>query len=301
MFFTADLGRNASGRCACCREEGRCDGSTEDGDCPSKRKGGQDEVEETSSAYMSTAPSPVGPWSEPVLIGKGDNNFSPVIFEDGSLLSIIRSWRGEVYYGSHLCMFAVRNYRDAKSYRMSQKRCSPIFRGLGSAGLEDPFLYQDSQGVVHAIFHHMWASGSWNRWWSRTTGSHAFLKIRNPKPPRRPMETLAEYHMRAGTWVFTGLAYGNDTEVTHSSRRFRMRYVDGHTLPMSRVERPHLVFPEVLSHKGDPSHIAFAVQTGNGIGSTVESSHSHGKDHLDDKSHTVIVPLGVGEPETQEV
>lgn len=36
-----------------------------------------------------------------------------------------------------------------------------LFPDLGAAGTEDQFLYQDSTGNFHAVFHHMYGTGEY--------------------------------------------------------------------------------------------------------------------------------------------
>ena len=283
MFFTADLDRDTARRCVCCHRS-RCDGSTKQGDCPFKRvdpvEGAIDEVERSSKTYASIAQSPEGPWSKPFEVGHGDANISPIIFANDTSVVLARKWGLFNWYGSHMVMQVSQHWS-----RMTETRTDyndDIFKDFGSAGVEDPFVYEDQDGVVHAIFHHMWGSGSWNRWWSRTTGGHAYMRVRS-------MRDSKGHHQIKREWVYTGVAWGNETAVSHSSRPMRLQFKDGSEQHFTRFERPHFVFSGTLHH-GMPTHLSVAVQTGKGIGSTIESSQ-HAK-LLDDASHTLVIPLG---------
>mmetsp|Transcript_7996 Transcript_7996/g.10988 ORF Transcript_7996/g.10988 Transcript_7996/m.10988 type:complete len:154 (+) Transcript_7996:1-462(+) len=144
----------------------------------------------------------------------------------------------------------------------------------------------------------MWGSGSWNRWWSRTTGGHAFLHIPSASASsssskgakkRKKHESEAEFRARAGQWIYTGVAWGDEASVTPNQRRYRVEYLDGSVEMMTRLERPHFIFPGIYEHHGTPTHLVVSAQTGRGIGSTVESSQ--GAKWIDDKSHTAVLPL----------
>eukprot|EP00467_Chlorarachnion_reptans_P022158 CAMPEP_0114493586 /NCGR_PEP_ID=MMETSP0109-20121206/4186_1 /TAXON_ID=29199 /ORGANISM="Chlorarachnion reptans, Strain CCCM449" /LENGTH=1380 /DNA_ID=CAMNT_0001670543 /DNA_START=68 /DNA_END=4210 /DNA_ORIENTATION=+ len=301
MFFTGDIGRkNRKRRCYCCRIPGRCDGSTEQGDCPFKRvfaEGGAiDEVERNSATYVTEAANPEGPWSEPKIVAHGDANLSPIVFEDGSLLGLVRQWGVKASYGSHMKIVVAKDWRSSDSYvtlgggagKGPNGQKEELFPNIGSAGVEDPFVYRDSAGTLHAVFHHIWGAGSGNRWWSRTTSGHAFLKMPSDSQ-RMDKETEAEYHARVGEWIYTGVIMGNETAVTPDQRRFHIDYRDGTSEAFTRLERPNLIFGESTVHEGTPTHIVLAAQTGKGVGSTVESSQ--GASWFDDKSHTIVIPL----------
>ena len=38
------------------------------------------------------------------------------------------------------------------------------------------FLYVDDDGYYHAVFHHMYGTGTEDQWWLDATGGHAFSK-----------------------------------------------------------------------------------------------------------------------------
>ena len=38
------------------------------------------------------------------------------------------------------------------------------------------FLYVDDDGYYHAVFHHMYGTGTEHQWWLDATGGHAFSK-----------------------------------------------------------------------------------------------------------------------------
>jgi hypothetical protein len=50
-------------------------------------------------------------------------------------------------------------------------------------------------------FNFRWGSGSWNRWWSRTTGGHAYLRVAQNGP------SLSR------EWVYTGVCWGATNSV----------------------------------------------------------------------------------------
>lgn len=40
-----------------------------------------------------------------------------------------------------------------------------LFPDLGAAGTEDQFVYADADGNYHAVFHHMYGTGTKTQWW----------------------------------------------------------------------------------------------------------------------------------------
>lgn len=186
MYFTAQL-RGQHGDCNCCREgEGPCDGSTGPGDC------GEDEYENLGNSdpsWLSYTFDPNGNWSEPVQIFSdwqgSDTNFAPVILSNGSLVALWREWT--VRGGSRMYLATAEDWKDPSTYVRHE---TELFPDLGAAGTEDPFLYQDEEGNFHAVFHHMFGTGTEDQWWLDATGGHAF----SPD---------------GFQWTYTGVSYGD--------------------------------------------------------------------------------------------
>ena len=80
------------------------------------------------------------------------------------------------------------------------------------AGLEDPSVYVDARGRLHAIFHNQIEADD-----QRLAGGHA-------------------YSADGVSWTFGGTAWSN-----------RVRFDDGTTYVFSRRERPHLVFGDAAA------------------------------------------------------
>ena len=74
-------------------------------------------------------------------------------------------------------------------------------------GPEDPFVYVDQGGVLHAVFHSQLIDDD-----ERVCGAHAFSE-------------------NGLDWTMTGTAWGNVVD-----------FIDGGRYEFSRRERPHLVF-----------------------------------------------------------
>ena len=83
------------------------------------------------------------------------------------------SWHGSKQGGS-------REFIDTASDWKNPKTCIQheveLFPDLGTAGTEDQFLYIDDDGNYHAVFHHMYGTGSSTEWWLDATGGHAFSR-----------------------------------------------------------------------------------------------------------------------------
>ena len=245
MFFTADL-RSPHGDCNCCREDqGPCDGSTGPGDCP-------DLLRDDDGSFMSWAsPNASGTkgwtWSDPVLIFPdyhgADTNFAPIVLSNGSLVALWREW---TELGSRQFLATASNWQDTTTYVQHADR-GELFPDLGAAGTEDQFLYLDENGNYHAVFHHMYGTGTATQWWLDATGGHAF----SPD---------------GWTWTYTGVAWGNATGRynTPAGQGAHISFQDGTTRTFTRLERPHLIFADSEQLKGDPTHLINSAQYGNG-------------------------------------
>jgi hypothetical protein len=156
---------------------------------------------------VSWAPAPEGPWSPPLLLldmggTQSDTNLAPVILKDGSLVGIWRTWEG----GSWPHLVTASNWKNASTYVFDQ---AMLFPGLGGQGTEDPALYLDARGVVHALFHNMVP-----KFGPDVAGGHAFS-------------------VDGRSWVYTGVAYNSSG-----------LYTDGTAFAFSRRERPHPIMAE---------------------------------------------------------
>eukprot|EP01043_Picozoa_sp_COSAG02_P044090 COSAG02_NODE_3898_length_6068_cov_7.849053_4_plen_260_part_00 len=120
---------------------------------------------ENKNNYMVHAKSPTGPWSKPVLLSPGpscsggptkafavDLNLNAAIAADGTLAGL---WRCVETLpttqpgATVLHAVTATDWRNASSYQWSQR---PAFAAQGF-GSEDPFVYQSTDGVFHAILH----------------------------------------------------------------------------------------------------------------------------------------------------
>lgn len=244
MYFTADL-RSPHGDCNCCRDV--CDGSTGPGDCPSilRDSDGSFMSFATPNATVSTGWS----WSDPKPIFEGyhgsDTNFAPVILQNGSLVALWREWTER---GSRQFIATASNWKDTSTYVQHEDR-GELFPDMGAAGTEDQFLYLDGDGNYHAVFHHMYGTGTASQWWLDATGGHAFSQD-------------------GWTWTYTGVAWGNATGRynTPEGQGARITFEDGSTRTFTRLERPHLIFANSKYGKlqGDPTHLINSAQYGNG-------------------------------------
>ena len=257
MYFTSSLENATVGTCDCCAAgRSKCDGSTGPGDCPGTTTtttatsttstttttsttgglGGRVGVGDSDPTWMSYASSPDGPWSEPKRVFAdwhgSDTNFAPLILRNGSLLAIWRSWEAT---GSRCFLATAADWRDPATY--AQRHEEVISTDLGTAGTEDPFVYQDAGGHFHAVFHHMYGEGTRTQWWLDTDGGHAFS--------------------RDGVkWTYSGVAWGN----AEHPRETPVAFSDGGAFTFTRLERPHLVFDA----DGAPTHLLNAAQYGPG-------------------------------------
>ena len=246
MFFTAQL-RSQRGECNCCGPESKCDGSTGPHDCggsklkPSIKLRGHGapphRLGDSDPSWMSYSTSPDGPWSTPVQIFANytgaDTNFAPYIFPDGSLVAIWREWTAR---GSRCYLATASDWRDPSTYRQ-RIAAGELWPDLGPAGTEDPFLYADPGGNLHAIFHHMFGLDSATAWWLDALGGHAFSSDKGK------------------TWTYSGVAWGDPTSTIRGDV---VQWKGGGSFRFTRRERPHLVFDA----DGRITHITNAAQYG---------------------------------------
>ena len=132
--------------------------------------------------YMAWARHPLGPYSAPQMVyngsdraglstregATGDTNMAPVIYSDGSLLGL---WRGSRYPNASQFQYVVTasDWRDPASYHWgAATRANNVFPALAqptkdgvyyNCGVEDPSLWLDAHGIVHAVLHD-WEAGA---------------------------------------------------------------------------------------------------------------------------------------------
>lgn len=215
-----------------------------------------------SNTVMSHAPSPDGPWSDPVVVFPdyvgGDTNFAPIIRADGSVVALWRRWEGS--RGSRVYLASASDWANVSTYEMHDT--AELWPDLGPMGTEDPFLWPHTDGRgVHAIFHHMYglpAPLNQRQWWLEAAGAHAY----SPDGLTR--------------WTFGGLAYGNLSTPGNT-----VHYTDGSTRTFARRERPHMV----VDKRGRVTHITNAVDIGDGL------CASPGCAHYGDGCFTFVQPV----------
>eukprot|EP01060_Flectonema_neradi_P031101 TRINITY_DN4634_c2_g1_i1.p1 TRINITY_DN4634_c2_g1~~TRINITY_DN4634_c2_g1_i1.p1 ORF type:complete len:504 (+),score=109.13 TRINITY_DN4634_c2_g1_i1:53-1513(+) len=263
MYFTAQL-RSEHGLCNCCREgQGPCDGSTGPGDCPNM--GGLEKLGNSDGTLMSyTTDINSTSWSTPVPIFPdyhgSDTNFAPFIFPNGSMVALWRQWQTN---GSRMFVATADNWKDVSTYKQHHVE---LFPDMGAAGTEDQFMYQDEEGNFHAVFHHMYGSGTKSQWWLDATGGHAFST-------------------NGIEWTYTGVAWGNATARynTPEGQGAHVKFTDGTTRKFTRLERPHLIFKS-NQLIGDPIYITHSAQYGNGTNPGTGA-------HNDDACYTIVRPI----------
>jgi hypothetical protein len=273
-YFTADL-RSEHGECNCCRPgHGPCDGSTGTGDC--KRRWGRDEelgagAAAGSNSYMSWTMDPNGGnWSRPVKLFPsyvgGDTNFAPLILKNGSIVAMWRHWGGG-NGGSRQFLATATDWKNMSSYTRHKVE---LFLDLGAAGTEDQFVYMDDDGNYHAVFHHMYGTGTKTQWWLDATGGHAFSR-------------------NGWEWTYTGVSWGNATSRynTKEGQGAFITFSDGTTTRFTRLERPHLIF-KTNQMVGDPIFLTNSAQYGN-------STNPEGASANGDACYTLVRPINQGE------
>jgi hypothetical protein len=247
MYFTAQL-RSEHGDCQCCEAgpRGICDGSTGSGDCGhdlSAEDPGQ--LGDSDPTYMSFTMNPYGNWSSPQKIFAdyhgADTNFAPLILPNGSLVAMWRTWGGG-NGGSRQFLATATDWKDSSSYVQHHEE---LFPDLGAAGTEDQFLYLDTNGNFHAIFHHMYGTGTEMQWWLDACGGHAF--------------SHDGIH-----WTYTGVAWGNATALynTPAGQGNVVEFEDNTTFRFTRRERPHLIIRDKDSVL---QYLVTSAQYGNGV------------------------------------
>ena len=142
-----------------------------------------------------------------------------------------------------------------------------LFPDLGKAGTEDQFLYQDEDGYYHAVFHHMYGTGTPTEWWLDATGGHAFSR-------------------NGWNWTYTGVAYGDPLARydTPTGQGAKVNFTDGSVTKFTRLERPHLIFA-TNQMVGDPIYLINAAQYGTGTA----TGGTNG-----DACYTLIQPINRG-------
>jgi len=222
MFYTGSLVPYPRQLCNC------SDGSTQDGECAPI-----DDPNLHDPTLMAYSLSAWGPWSAPQVVldptPSLDLNLAAVVFEDGSLVGMARTWStssGGDPEGSTIHLVRATSWRNTSTYAQA---LDPLFPPelVDKNGLEDPFVYRDAQGFCHAIFHGMLETND-----QRLCGAHAHaLDCADPV-----------------TWVLSGTAFGNtvdfisdDSAVTRTTFR--------------RRERPSFI----LGSDGAPTHLVSGV------------------------------------------
>lgn len=258
MYYTANI-RSKHGVCNCCKTTSKCDGSTGPNDCPS----GSSFLPErrrldADPSYMSWSMSPNGPWSTPMQIFAGyrgsDTNFAPVILKNGSLVALWREWTNR---GSRVYLATALDWKNASTYNQHLER-GELFPDLGTAGTEDPFVWIDSNGHFHSVFHHMYGYRSSTQWWLDAVGGHAFSTD-------------------GIDWTYTGVAWGDPTTVDQGNV---VHFMDGSAFRFTRRERPHLIFHANQSI----SHLITAAQYGEGKNPGARGDNG-------DASYTLVQPV----------
>jgi len=273
MFFTASL-RSEHGDCNCCREGTPCDGSTGPSDCPDDVFQQQRRLNSDPS-WMSFTLDPNSNFSEPQPIFAdytgSDTNFAPIILRNGSLVALWREWTFKG--GSRVYLATAEDWKDTDNYVRHDKR--ELFPDLGAAGTEDPFVYLDDEGNYHAIFHHMYGSGTEDQWWLDATGGHAFSRD-------------------GWEWTYSGVCYGNATARynTDEGQGADVKFEEGDTFKFTRLERPHLLFQDGNDGKfdgpgelrGDGKYLINAAQYGMGKDPGTGAQN-------DDACYTLVQPI----------
>jgi hypothetical protein len=145
-----------------------------------------------------------------------------------------------------------------------------LFLDLGAAGTEDQFVYMDDDGNYHAVFHHMYGTGTKTQWWLDATGGHAFSR-------------------NGWEWTYTGVSWGNATSRynTKEGQGAFITFSDGTTTRFTRLERPHLIF-KTNQMVGDPIFLTNSAQYGN-------STNPEGASANGDACYTLVRPINQGE------
>jgi hypothetical protein len=149
---------------------------------------------------VAVAPGFDEPWGQAfevaALTVPWDWNTAITILPNGSAVGVLRA----------LYPWFADDYTDNSTWH-AVGACGGCSQGpaMPDSNVEDPYLYVDRRGVFHAVMHSMDAGLPY-------CGGHAFS---------------TDGH----TWIYTGMAYGNNAT-----------YVDGSWQFFSRRERPHILF-----------------------------------------------------------
>lgn len=160
-----------------------------------------------------------------------DTNLAAVILEDNSVVGIARTGGAPTGIVAHLVTAS--DWREPSSYLCRwDEMLFPDTKILDDAGVEDPHVYFDAQGVFHAVFHNQIEKDD-----ERLCGGHAFS-------------------VNSLNWTFTGTAWNNT--VTYVDESDELTYY-----PFSRRERPHVIFGDA-AQPFKITHLSTGVQYGEG-------------------------------------
>jgi hypothetical protein len=194
-----------------------------------------------STFMIFSETGPWGPWSAPVLVLQPnmsswgglpalvDTNLAMTVLPDGSAIGIWRKCENTDEFGStcvsECCTFPhllrASNWRDAATYMPDSAR--RLFPNILPYGSEDPFVWREADGSIHAILHDEQGP-------SRCTalGRHSY-SLDN-----------------GSSWVYASSnAYDGNVSFTNGS-----------SFTFYRRERPHLI----LDQHGRPTHLTNGVQ-----------------------------------------
>jgi hypothetical protein len=156
----------------------------------------------------------------------GDTNFAGIIAADGSVVGMWRGRTGGTGAGGgyQYTAFAA-DWKDPASYHFGRATVdNNIFKSLGrgqiaNCGIEDPTLWMDAAGIIHAVVHN-WAGGG-----------HAASSDQGK------------------TWRWYGgncssSAGRSSLDWSRSVWPAKVTFNDGSSVAVQQRERPHLVFDE---------------------------------------------------------
>mmetsp|Transcript_29306 Transcript_29306/g.87658 ORF Transcript_29306/g.87658 Transcript_29306/m.87658 type:complete len:381 (+) Transcript_29306:328-1470(+) len=166
--------------------------------------------------YLTWSKSPDGPWTKPARLFKAqenltnvDTNLAATIRPDGSVVGIGRTIGDPTLVVAHLVEAS--DWREPESYVGAwDEMLFPDTRLLPYAGVEDPFVYADARGSLHAVFHSQIQDND-----ERLCGAHA-------------------WSIDGKNWTFGGTAWSNRVPFVAAGGVELYRF--------SRRERPHFVF-----------------------------------------------------------
>jgi hypothetical protein len=190
--------------------QGACLSPVNSSGCPFQR-GKPESLNHPYIQMMSIASTPYGPWKHveisPLSAG-WDWNTALTIHRDGSAVALIRG--GMVWHAADYANPKTWHPVNGKGADAENKHeQSPEW----SVSVEDPFIWQDTNGIYHALAH----------CFSPFYGVHAYVDPESGVPK--------DFFNELMNWTVTGVAYGNKVEFT-----------DGTIFEFSRRERPHLIF-----------------------------------------------------------